>query len=167
MHPAPMRKRHIPYSFFDVAEFLQTRMQNARDERAARRDAKSRYSIGFFDRGRAIGERRPRCGVLARSSMPTTLPDGHKARAQNRPPSLASPRSLGMRKKPINKGFSNLAKTHRASCILQRVFAKNRTHRKSLTSQRFSRGSDMHAPCAMHAMLRDYRNAHRVRLVGW
>jgi hypothetical protein len=30
MHPAPMPKRHTPYGFFEVAEFLQTQMQNAR-----------------------------------------------------------------------------------------------------------------------------------------
>jgi len=40
MHRDSMRKNHTPYSLFDVDKFLQTRMQNARDERAAARDAK-------------------------------------------------------------------------------------------------------------------------------
>jgi hypothetical protein len=53
-----VRKTHTPYSFVDVAEFLQTRMQNVRDERVAARDAKSPYSIGFFDDWPAMDELR-------------------------------------------------------------------------------------------------------------
>jgi hypothetical protein len=52
MHPDPMRKPHMPYSFFEVAEFLQTRLQNAYDKRVAKRDAKNPYAIGFFGDGR-------------------------------------------------------------------------------------------------------------------
>jgi hypothetical protein len=70
MHPAPTPKTDTPYSVFDVAEFLQTRMQNARDERVATCDAKSAYSIGSFGVGRRIDEMGQGCGVLPRSSMP-------------------------------------------------------------------------------------------------
>ena len=48
MHRAPTPKTLTAYGLFDVTEVLQTRMQNARDERAATRDAKSPYPIGFL-----------------------------------------------------------------------------------------------------------------------
>jgi hypothetical protein len=66
MHPAPTPKTLTPYSFSDVTEFLQTRMQNARRSEAQRARRENPYSIRLFDERRA----RPGAEVSARSPMP-------------------------------------------------------------------------------------------------
>jgi hypothetical protein len=88
MHHASMRKAHTPYSFFDVAEFLQTRMHNARDERAAGRDAKSSYSIGFLATGDGRRDRAEGVSLLPLTLCPLRCSSGKELSNSKRPPPL-------------------------------------------------------------------------------
>jgi hypothetical protein len=116
-----MPKTHTPYSFFDIAEFLQTRMQNARDERVAARDAKSPYSIGFF-------------GESRRSA----------SYAEGRPGS-------SLVKKPYRiRVFSPCALRLRASRILHSRLQKLGNVEKAIWGMGFVRAPVMHTPCKMH-----------------
>lgn len=50
MHRAAVRKSHTPYNFFNAAEFVRTRMQNARGRRAESASRENPYFIGFLTR---------------------------------------------------------------------------------------------------------------------
>jgi hypothetical protein len=145
MHHTPARKPPTPYSFFDVAECLQTRMQNARDEQGAKRDAKSPYSTRLFHhtRGEPAQEKGP--GFWVVPLCPKCCVTGIEEAPQNRPPlHTPSPRTSN-RKKPLKSGLFQLSRFPlRAVQTLQRRLQNSRRVGNAIWRKSFSRQPAMH-----------------------